>query len=84
MNQQEVVAIGYVVEEDDKVTPVSGTPMATTQSSLSLLEEKDELTKSMETHRSSISHHEKMTDRLWEDSARLREKQSVLKAKLKA
>ena len=37
-----------------------------------------------ETHRSSISHHEKMTDRLWEECARLKQKKTVLKAKLKA
>ena len=79
MSEQKVVAIGYVVK-DDKGTPVLGTPLTVTQQ-----EERDDLAKSiMVTHSSSIKHHEKMTERLWEEKASLKLEKAVLEAKLKA
>ena len=79
----DVVAVGYVVEADDKVTPMSGISMA------AMHHEKrnadDDLAKSMlETLRSSILQHEKMTEWLREESTSLKQEKANLKTKLRA
>ena len=84
---QEVIAVGYVVE-DEKDTPaaaVEGSPLSQTQSSTNRsISDHNELTKSfIEQNRSQASHFEKLADRQWNQIGKLEQKISDLKAKLK-
>ena len=80
MFENEAVAVRKVVEEDDKISPSQGTPLAAADH-----EERDELVWTlMESQLSSLTLSEKMSERLWDENASLKQDKAILKSKLKA